>query len=168
MVFSSFVVNQHMSKNFHGMRNKATYKGLIWTAPAWARSGWCLEMISWRQPPIRLPIWYSLRTAVKSCIWSLPGGISVDNVQHNNLLGWGLGYFLCSKAEEQGIGVHCGESHLLVMSVAVYVRDKLLALKRSQVVFWLALCFTALWKTAEDHMIMFFWGLYRGGGGVGL
>lgn len=103
MVFSSFVVNQHMSKNFHGMRNKATYKGLIWTAPAWARSGWCLEMISWRQPPH--PFTYliqSYRTAVKSCIWSLPGGISVDNVQHNNLLGWGLGYFICSTAEEQG------------------------------------------------------------------
>ena len=36
------------------------HKGLIWTAPALARPHWCLEMISWRQPPISLPIWYSL------------------------------------------------------------------------------------------------------------
>lgn len=37
-----------------------------------------------------------------------------------------------------------------MISVAAYLGDKLLALKRSQVVFWLALWFTALWKTAED------------------
>ena len=77
----------------------------------------------------------------------------MDNVQHNNLLGRGLGYFLLKQRNKElcGTGVHCGESHLLMMPVAVYVGDKLLALKRSQLVFRLALCFTALWKTAEDE-----------------
>lgn len=32
------------------------HKRLIWIAPAGARSGWCLEMISWRQPLINLSI----------------------------------------------------------------------------------------------------------------
>lgn len=61
----------------------------------------------------------------------------MDNVQHNSLLGGGVGYFVLKQRTKEpcGTGVHCGESHLLVMSIAVYVGDKMLALKRSLVVF---------------------------------
>lgn len=62
--------------------------------PAWARSGWCLEMIGWRQPPIRFPVWYSL-TAQPECI-------SGDSEQCNKQPAWLRLRMLGSKVEVQG------------------------------------------------------------------
>lgn len=125
--------------------------------PTWAGQGWCLEMINWRQPPIS-----HLSDTVLQHILILHlklACISGDNVQHNSLLGWGLGCLVLNQRDEKpcGTGVHCGESSL-EMFIAVYVGDKPVALERSQVIFWIA-----LWKSAEDDddqvLQGFVWGL---------
>lgn len=88
----------NLSKPFPGMRNKRTSLD----CPAWAGQGWCLEMISWRQPPIRSPVWYSLTAhpnpAFEACLYLW------GQCPHNSLLGWGLGCLVLNQRDEKPCG----------------------------------------------------------------
>lgn len=101
-------------------------KGLIWTAPAWARSGWFLGMKNWRQPPLSLPTWCTLTKqqsepafegSLRASLWTMSSTKTCSAEVQKACL-WGY---------------------------------KLLALKRSHKVFWLPLCFASLWKAAEEN-----------------
>lgn len=101
-------------------------KSLIWTAPAWARLGWSLGMTNWWHLPSVLPTWCALTKQQSEPAFEGSLRASLWTMSSTKM---------CSTEVQK----------------ACLWGYKLLAFKRSHKVFWLHLCFTSLWKTAEEN-----------------